>query len=242
MSKTFSSSGETKEQRVLGVFEAIAQDYDFMNSVMSLGRHKAWRRFALNKLGVTPGATAIDVCCGTCDLTIGLAEQVGVLGKVVGLDFSAQMLQVGESKLRQRRANNVLLVEGSALALPFPDNSFDYATMAFALRNVNDITRAMCEMGRVVKPGGRVMSLDISHPKNPLVRQLYYSHLNYVLPRAAGWLVKRHREYAWLPESLQGFPDSDALSRLFSACGLVKLEHHLIWGGIAALHIGSKPD
>lgn len=242
MRHTVSSNRRTPdEQRVFNVFEAISRQYDFMNSVMSLGRHKAWRSLALNELGIKPGEVAIDICCGTCDLTIALAKQVGVYGRVVGLDFSPQMLRIGEAKCRRQQITNVQLMEGNALALPFADDIFDCATMAFALRNVNDISRALTEMKRVVKPGGKVLALDISHPEHPLLRRLYYCYLYRVLPAVAGWLVDRREEYTWLSESLQGFPDSNCLVSIFSSTGLIRIERHLLLGGIAALHIGCKP-
>src|SRR5690606_23021204 len=139
-----------KERRVHAVFESIAGHYDRMNDILSFRRHKAWRRFAMEKLDIREGESAIDLCCGTCDWTISLAR-ASVTGRIVGLDFSENMLRIGREKVeREGLSGQIELVNGNAMDLPFPDNSFDHATIGFGLRNVPDYVRVLREMRRVV--------------------------------------------------------------------------------------------
>lgn len=233
---------ETKAKFVHNVFESIAKDYDRMNTLLSFRRHKAWRKFAMKKMNVQPGDTAIDVCCGTCDWAISLAEASGT-GKVVGLDFSRNMLSVGEEKLKQKGLlHQVELVEGDAMELPFPDNTFDHATIGFALRNVPDPVQVLREMKRVVKPGGQVVSLELSKPTWPPFRFVYYLYFERILPRLGKWFAGRYEQYRWLPESLVTFPDYKELARIMEEeAGLCEVEVYPLTGGITAVHIGRKP-
>jgi len=152
----------TKEQFVHAVFESIAPKYDMMNDLLSFRRHKAWRKFTMAKMDMRTGQTAVDLCCGTCDWTIAMARASGS-GRIVGLDFSRNMLEHGRKKVRQSGLDKQIeLVWGNAMDLPFPDNTFDFATIGFGLRNVPDIHRVLSEMRRVVKPGGKVVCLELS--------------------------------------------------------------------------------
>ncbi|MDQ0337658.1 demethylmenaquinone methyltransferase/2-methoxy-6-polyprenyl-1,4-benzoquinol methylase [Caldalkalibacillus uzonensis] len=232
---------QTKEQYVHQVFESIADKYDMMNTLLSFRRHKAWRKFAMKKLAVQPGQSAIDVCCGTGDWTLSLAEQAGPQGRVVGLDFSHNMLEMAQQKKIQNQYDHIELVHGNAMSLPYEDNTFDYATIGFALRNVPDIDQVLSEMTRVVKPGGVVASLELSKPVWPGFKQLYYLYFNQLLPLLGKVFANRYEQYSWLPESLKQFPDSKELGRMFELAGLEKVEIYLLTGGIAALHIGYKP-
>ncbi|MBA4495604.1 demethylmenaquinone methyltransferase [Paenactinomyces guangxiensis] len=233
---------ETKAKFVHSVFESIAKDYDRMNTLLSFRRHKAWRRFAMKKMNVQPGDTAIDVCCGTCDWTIALAG-ASETGKVVGLDFSQNMLAVGKDKIRASQLNNQIeLVQGNAMELPFPDNTFDHATIGFALRNVPDFVHVLREMKRVVKPGGQVVSLELSKPAWPVFRYIYYVYFQRLLPWLGKLFADRYEQYRWLPESLVTFPDYKELARIMNEkAGLVDVQVYPLTGGITALHIGRKP-
>lgn len=231
---------QSKMEFVHGVFESIAPKYDMMNSVLSFRRHKAWRKFTMKKMNVQQGETAIDVCCGTADWTISLAQAVGPKGQVIGLDFSENMLQVGQQKVDKEQLKQVELIQGNAMSLPYPDASFDYATIGFALRNVPDLKQVLSEMKRVVKPGGMVVSLELSWPVFPPFKAIYFTYFNYILPFMGKLFANRYEQYSWLPESLKNFPDSKQLAQIFEETGLERVETYLLTGGISALHIGYK--
>jgi demethylmenaquinone methyltransferase/2-methoxy-6-polyprenyl-1,4-benzoquinol methylase len=232
----------SKEKFVHSVFESIAPKYDKMNDLLSFRRHKAWRRFALKKMNIQPGMSALDVCCGTCDWTISMA-QLSQGGKIVGLDFSQNMLDYGKNKIQNLEVDKFIeLVNGNAMNLPYEDNTFDAATIGFALRNVPDVGQVLKEMTRVVKPGGQVVSLELSKPTWPLFRQLYYLYFNQILPWVGRLAADRYEQYRWLPESLIHFPDYKQLAVIFEQTGLEKVQAYPLTGGIAALHIGYKPE
>lgn len=231
---------KSKEQFVHSVFESIATKYDFMNDVLSFGRHKAWRKFTMKQMGMRPGQTALDVCCGTCDWAISMARESRT-GEIVGLDFSKNMLDVGAAKIRDAGLDKqIQLVQGNAMSLPFEDHRFDYATIGFALRNVPDLTQVLKEMRRVVKPGGMVVSLELSKPTRQPLKSVYYFYFQKVLPLLGKLIAKRYEQYKWLPESLVSFPDYRELARIFEAVGLTTVRAYPLTGGIAALHIGIK--
>lgn len=232
---------QSKEQFVHSVFESIAPKYDLMNSIISFRRHKAWRKFTMKKMNMQLGQSAIDLCCGTCDWTISMA-QVSQHGRIVGLDFSANMLEVGQRKIEELQLQHMIeLIEGNAMSLPFEDNQFDYATIGFALRNVPDLEQVLREMERVVKPGGYVVSLELSKPTWQPFKGLYFFYFQKILPLLGKLLAKRYEQYKWLPESLVSFPDHAELARIMSdVIGLEEVEAYPLSGGIAALHIGKK--
>lgn len=232
---------KSKEQFVHEVFESIAPKYDLMNDVLSFRRHKAWRKKTMKRMGVRPGDTAIDLCCGTCDWTVSMARESRT-GRIVGLDFSRNMLERGSRKVEALGLEKQIeLVEGNAMALPYPDNTFDYATIGFALRNVPDLVKVIGEMKRVVKPGGMVVSLELSKPTWQPFKSVYYFYFQRILPFLGRLLAKRYDQYKWLPESLIHFPDHKELARIFREAGLAGVEARPFTGGIAALHLGIKP-
>lgn len=231
-----------KAKYVHSVFESIADEYDKMNNVISFGSHVAWRNYTMKQMNIQPGQTALDVACGTCDWTIALAREVGANGRVIGLDFSQNMLDVGGYKVSQQGLDDVVeLVNGDAMSLPYEDNSFDFVTIGFALRNVPDVQTVLNEMARVVKPGGKVVSLEVSKPPFIPYRKLFYLYFYKILPLIAKMTVNKYEEYAWLPQSLTHFPDSRELARMFQEAGLDPVQVKLFMGGVAALHIGTKP-
>lgn len=235
------NSTQSKEQFVHEVFESIAPKYDLMNDVLSFRQHKGWRKRTMKRMAMKPGDTAIDLCCGTCDWTISMAR-ASVSGRIVGLDFSRNMLERGRGKVREMGLEGQIeLVEGNAMELPFPDNTFDYATIGFALRNVPDLIKVIEEMKRVVKPGGMVVSLELSKPTWQPFKSIYYFYFQRILPLLGRLLAKRYEQYKWLPESLIAFPDHQELARIFRDCGLERVEARPFTGGIAALHLGIKP-
>lgn len=231
-----------KEQFVHSVFESIAGKYDLMNDILSFRRHKAWRKFAMRKMGMKHGDNAVDLCCGTCDWSIALAETTQT-GYVMGLDFSAGMLEVGRRKVEERKLQDrISLVQGNAMELPFGDNTFDYATIGFGLRNVPDPVQVLNEMKRVVRPGGMVVCLELSKPMKQPFKSIYYFYFQRVLPLLGKLFAKRYEQYKWLPESLALFPDREQLAVIFRETGLQQVEAYPLTGGIAALHIGLKEN
>ncbi|MCK9857410.1 demethylmenaquinone methyltransferase [Paenibacillus sp. ATY16] len=235
-----SSSGSSSKEHVHALFENIAPKYDMMNDLLSFRRHKAWRKFTMRKMSVQQGQTALDLCCGTCDWTIALAKASGT-GQVTGLDFSQNMLDVGTVKVKGEGLNKqITLVQGNAMELPFADNSFDFVTIGFGLRNVPDYLQVLKEMERVVKPGGKVVCLELSKPLWQPFKGMYYLYFERMLPMLGKWVAKRFDEYKWLPDSLKLFPDANQLSELFRQAGLREVQAYPLTGGIAALHIGTK--
>lgn len=239
MSNSSNTSGAPKEQFVHSVFESIAPKYDLMNDILSFRRHKAWRRFTMKKMNMAPGDSAIDLCCGTCDWTISMAEASG--GAITGLDFSENMLAFGRRKVAERGlSERITLIQGNAMELPFEDNTFQYATIGFGLRNVPDLKQVLTEMQRVVKPGGMVVCLELSKPTWQPFKGLYYFYFQKVLPLLGRMVAKRYEQYKWLPDSLVSFPGREELAEIFREIGLKNVEAYPLTCGIAALHIGTK--
>ncbi|MBN8250227.1 demethylmenaquinone methyltransferase [Priestia flexa] len=231
---------QSKEERVHGVFEKIYKNYDQMNSVISFQRHKAWRKDTMKRMDVQPGTTSLDVCCGTADWTLAMAEAVGPTGKAVGLDFSQNMLKIGHEKVNQSSFLNVELLHGNAMNLPFEDNSFDYVTIGFGLRNVPDYMAALKEMYRVVKPGGKVACLETSQPTMIGYRQAYLLYFKYIMPAFGKLFAKSYDEYSWLQESARDFPGPKELAEMFKQAGFEDIEVKTYTGGVAAMHLGYK--
>ena len=229
-----------KEKKVHAVFETISDNYDQMNSVISFQQHIKWRKKTMKAMNVQKGSQALDVCCGTGDWSIALAEAVGPNGKVTGLDFSENMLTVGEEKVKKLGLKNVELIHGNAMELPFQDNTFDYVTIGFGLRNVPDYDQVLREMYRVVKPGGLVVCLETSQPTLFGFRQVYFFYFKYIMPLFGKVFAKSYKEYAWLNESAREFPGMKELARMFERAGLVNVSYKAHTGGVAATHFGYK--
>jgi demethylmenaquinone methyltransferase / 2-methoxy-6-polyprenyl-1,4-benzoquinol methylase len=231
---------QSKEQRVHKVFEKISDSYDKMNSVISFQQHIKWRQDTMKRMNVKPGSKALDVCCGTGDWTIALAEAVGPSGEVNGLDFSQNMLNVGIEKVKNLGLKQVKLIHGNAMELPFPDNSFDYVTIGFGLRNVPDYLQVLKEMHRVVKPGGIAVCLETSQPTLVGYKQLFYFYFKFIMPLFGKLFAKSYQEYSWLQESARDFPGMKELARMFETAGFKDVYYKPYSGGAAAVHIGYK--
>ncbi|WP_227936184.1 demethylmenaquinone methyltransferase [Alkalihalobacillus deserti] len=231
---------QSKEERVHQVFESIYKKYDVMNSVISFQRHKAWRKDTMKKMNVQIGNHALDVCCGTADWTIALAEAVGKEGRVEGLDFSKNMLKVGQKKVKEQNLTQIHLTHGNAMELPYDDNSFDFVTIGFGLRNVPNYKQVLREMYRVTKPGGSVVCLETSQPTIPVFKQLYFFYFSQIMPIFGKFFAKSYDEYSWLQESTMSFPNREKLASMFREAGLSNVEVKSYSGGVAAMHIGKK--
>ncbi|KGX87966.1 demethylmenaquinone methyltransferase [Pontibacillus litoralis] len=233
---------QSKSEKVHHVFEKVYQRYDKMNSIISFQRHKKWRKDVMKRMNVQQGDTALDVCCGTGDWTIALSNEVGSKGHIVGLDFSQNMLSIGRKKKEDLHLRNTEFIHGDAMELPFEDNSFDFVTIGFGLRNVTDYLKVLTEMARVVKPGGKVVCLETSQPTTFGYRQAYYFYFRYIMPLFGKLFAKSYKEYTWLYESAKDFPDQKQLKALFEQANLTNVQVKSYTGGVAAMHMGEKPQ
>lgn len=231
---------QSKEQKVHGVFEKIYSNYDKMNSVISFQQHIKWRKDTMKHMNVKPGSKALDVCCGTADWTLAMGEEVGESGSVVGLDFSQNMLSIGKEKVKESHLNNIELIHGNAMELPFVDNTFDYVTIGFGLRNVPDYLHVLKEMNRVVKPGGMAVCLETSQPTMFGFKQMYYAYFRFVMPLFGKIFAKSFNEYSWLQESARDFPGMKELAQMFEEAGFKDIHVKPYSGGVAAMHSGRK--
>lgn len=232
---------EGKERYVHAMFSKIARRYDLLNRLMSFRRDVAWRRLAVQHTRVARGGYALDIATGTGDLAFALARQVGPGGRVVGLDFVEPMLTIARQKASEVPEGKVCeFVQGNALALPFPDHTFDCATIGFAMRNVADIPKCFAEMKRVVKPGGRIVCLELSKPVWPIFRQFYYLYFYHLVPVVGRLVQGIAGPYTYLPHSLTNFPAQEALADIMRNVGLKNVYYTNLTGGIVALHVGES--
>jgi demethylmenaquinone methyltransferase/2-methoxy-6-polyprenyl-1,4-benzoquinol methylase len=228
-------TGTLEEGQVRAMFDRIARVYDLMNSLMTAGLHHRWRERAADLAALEPGARALDVASGTGDLALELARRVGPGGAVIGSDFSEAMLD------RAREKSSAVRWEwANALELPYPDDGFDAATVGFGARNFSDLDRGLAEMTRVVRPGGRVVILEITTPQRPPLSTFFSIWFDRVVP-ALGRVAGDPDAYAYLPSSVKRFPEPDALAARMAAAGLADVRWILTAGGIIALHVGTVP-
>lgn len=238
---------EGKENYVQNLFNSIASNYDRMNLVMTGGLLKYWHKVFVNKADFQKGQRALDICCGTGDLTFLLANQLQGEGEVIGLDFAQSMLEVAnQRKSKSSLSNLVSFIQGNALALPFQENQFNITSIGFAMRNVSDISLAVKEMTRVTKPGGKVMCLEVSKPMNPLLRwgfEIYFYKIVPLIGRVVdkGKAIEgKYPAYTWLPQSLVNFPSQEKLAQIFRGAGLKDVRYYCLSGGAVTLHVGVK--
>ncbi|MDH4273807.1 MAG: bifunctional demethylmenaquinone methyltransferase/2-methoxy-6-polyprenyl-1,4-benzoquinol methylase UbiE [Gammaproteobacteria bacterium] len=230
-----------KARRVAEVFHSVADKYDVMNDLMSMGVHRLWKRYAIWASQVHHGQRVLDLAGGTGDLASQFAERVGSQGEVVLADINAAMLARG----RQRMVNdgwvgNVRYAQVNAECLPFPDNYFDCITIAFGLRNVTHKDRALRSMLRVVKPGGRVLVLEFSKPVVPGLKPIYDAYSFSVLPRLGKLIAGDAGSYKYLAESIRMHPDQPTLKNMMVDAGFERCDYFNLSGGIVALHRGYK--
>jgi demethylmenaquinone methyltransferase/2-methoxy-6-polyprenyl-1,4-benzoquinol methylase len=227
---------EEKTRRVRGVFDSVATRYDLMNDLMSLGMHRAWKRFTIAASGVRPGARVLDVAGGTADLARLFAARVGPTGSVVLTDINGSMLAAG----RDRMLNEGRLmpaVQCNAEALPFPAASFDCVSIAFGLRNVTRKEMALAEMRRVLRPGGVALVLEFSRVWAPLKPAYDWYSFN-VLPRLGQVVANDAASYRYLAESIRVHPDQQELGAMMESAGLERVEWFNLSAGVVALHRG----
>ena len=229
-----------KEERVGQVFRSVANRYDIMNDVMSLGSHRLVKRFTIELSALRKGHRVLDLAGGTGDFSIRFSPLVGETGQVVLADINEAMLQVGRDRIIDKGlSTNVSIAQVNAEHLPFADDSFDCICIAYGLRNVTNKEAALESMRRVLKPGGRVLILEFSKPTNELVGKAYdaYSKL---WPLAGKAITGDSDSYQYLVESIRMHPDQDSLLQMMEQAGLTKCKYHNVMGGVCAIHIGFK--
>jgi len=232
---------DNKTGRVRAVFDSVADSYDLMNDLMSLGAHRLWKRFAVEQSGLRPGQRALDVAAGTGDLARAYARQVGAAGHVVMTDINARMLERGRERLLDAGiAGNVTYVQADAERLPFAAASFECVSIGFGLRNVTDKRAALACMSSMLKPAGRLLVLEFSQPTLPLVRSLYDLYSFQVLPRLGRLVAGDEASYRYLAESIRVHPDQEEMRAMLKDAGLERCRYYNLSGGIVALHVGER--
>lgn len=227
-----------KAGRVRGVFDAVASKYDLMNDLMSLGLHRAWKAYTVAVADVRPGHKVLDIAGGTGDLARAFARKVGEQGLVVHTDINEAMLRTG----RDRLTDEGLVLPTTicdAETLPFADAAFDLVTVAFGLRNMTHKERALAEMARVLRPGGRLLVLEFSKVAKPLEKAYDWYSFN-VLPRLGQWVAGDGESYRYLAESIRMHPDQATLRGMMKAAGFGHVDVHDLGAGVVALHVGIR--
>lgn len=228
-----------KTRRVREVFESVAGRYDIMNDLMSFGVHRLWKRIAVSRMLLRPGHRVLDLAAGTGDLTRLELARVGPTGQVVMSDINGPMLEVGRDRLIDAGAiSGVEVVQANAEVLPFADNTFDAVSIAFGLRNVTDKSRALAAIGRVLKPGGRLVVLEFSQVVLPLMKRAYDAYSFNVIPKVGELVTGDGDSYKYLVESIRKHPDQATLKAMMESAGLVDCRYENLSAGVVAMHIG----
>ncbi len=234
-------AAEEKAKLVRGVFDSVAQNYDIMNDLMSMGIHRIWKRLAVQLSNVRKGEHVLDLAGGTGDLSVLFEDRVGTEGSVTLADINAQMLRTGRDRLIDKGlVDNIQYTQVSAECLPFADNSFDCVCIGFGLRNVTDKDAALRSMYRVLKPGGRAIILEFSHPIDPVTEKVYDFYSFNLLPKIGKWVAKDEDSYRYLAESIRMHPKQDELKAMMEAAGYERCEYFNMTQGIVAVHRGYK--
>jgi demethylmenaquinone methyltransferase/2-methoxy-6-polyprenyl-1,4-benzoquinol methylase len=241
MTNEFYKPGEQRAARVGELFAAIARRYDLINDIQSFGLHRLWKRRVIGLARPQPSERALDLCCGTGDLTLALAKRGA---HVTGLDFSEAMLQVAKEKsarFKQRSKSKIEFIRGDALQIPFPDNSFDVLTIGYGLRNLADLDAGLRDMWRVTKPGGRLVALEFGKPANPAWRGIYFSYLKFLLPVFGKIFCGNSAAYAYILESLNHYPSQPAVAAKMTEHGWRNVRVLNLIGGVMSIHSAEKP-
>lgn len=234
-------SAKQKTRLVGKVFDSVAERYDLMNDLMSLGIHRLWKRAALEFSAVRPGNRVLDLAGGTGDLAALFASRVRPGGRVVVADFNEKMLRRGRDRLCNRGVGaELFFVCANGERLPFADGGFDLLSIAFGLRNITDKAAALAEMRRVLRPGGRFLILEFSRPALPLLERLYDAWSFAVLPRLGKWVVGDADSYRYLVESIRMHPAQEELQQMALDAGFSSCRYCNLSGGIVAVHYGVR--
>lgn len=232
---------EQKASEVRKVFDAVADKYDVMNDVMSLGIHRIWKQYTVDMAAVRPGDQVLDVAAGTGDLSYAFSKRVGDKGHVWMTDINEAMLARGKERMIDRGiVGNIGYRQANAEELPFEDNQFDLVTIAFGLRNVTDKDKALRDMHRVLKPGGRLLVLEFSKPTAPGLGPIYDQYSFKLLPMMGQLVANDPESYRYLAESIRMHPDQETLKGMMDEAGFFRTQYFNLTGGIVALHRGYK--
>lgn len=227
-----------KAERVHGVFSSVAARYDLMNDLMSLRIHRLWKDAMMDWLVPRPGSALLDVAGGTGDIAFRFLKRARGRADVTVCDMTQAMLDEGEQRAEQSGLHGIDWVCGDAMALPFPDRSFHFYTIAFGIRNVTDIPQALAEAHRVLRPGGRFMCLEFSHIPTPLLQQAYDAYSFNVIPPLGKAVTGDRDSYQYLIESIRRFPEQEQFADMISDAGFRRVDYRNLSLGIAALHSG----
>ncbi|GAB4364352.1 MAG: bifunctional demethylmenaquinone methyltransferase/2-methoxy-6-polyprenyl-1,4-benzoquinol methylase UbiE [Calditrichia bacterium] len=223
------------------MFDRISRRYDLLNHLLSLGRDIAWRKRLAENLPHFQRQWVLDCATGTGDVFLSLFQNSTRVHKGIGLDPAQKMLQIGRQKVSGNGFQSLIqLFPGDAMFLPFSENSFHTITIAFGIRNVQDVNRALQEMYRVLKPGGRVLILEFSLPGNPLIRRLYLFYFRHILPRLGGWVSGDYQAYRYLNQTVEAFPHGQDFCRLLEAVGFKQVRDIPLTLGVASIYRGDK--
>jgi len=237
----FKDSELGKKQQIAAMFDRIAFRYDFLNRFLSGGVDIYWRRRAIRELSALQPRQILDVATGTADMAIFMTRYLSP-EKITGIDISTGMLEIGRQKIaRLQLLEKIVLQEGDSENIQQPDNSFDAITVAFGVRNFENLEKGLKEMLRVLKPGGRLVILEFSHPRTPGVRQLYNLYLNIVAPRIGKMVSHSGEAYQYLNDSVKAFPEGKELIRILGANGYANTRLRRLSLGICSIYTGEKP-
>ena len=232
---------ERKTDRVLQHFNSVAQNYDFMNTLLSFGIHHIWKRSAIRMLNLAPNDDVLDVCGGTADLAILASRHIGPDGRVIVYDINRAMIEAGFHKVAHKDiVDRIGYVQGNAENISFPDRKFEAAMVGFGIRNVTNMKRGFEEMYRVLKPGGKMMCLEFSKPTFLPFRRLYDFYSFYIMPFLGELIAGSRNAYTHLPESIRMFPMPDELSALLKEIGFSHVIYKKLTNGIAVIHLAIK--
>lgn len=237
--KPYSADGSKKEQ-VAEMFDNIAPKYDFLNRSLSMGIDVLWRRKAIKMLADLKPQVVLDVATGTGDVALEIHKQLKP-ERIVGLDLSPGMLEVGKQKVAKKGLSDTIeMVVGDSENLPFEDNTFDAITVAFGVRNFENLNAGLAEMNRVLKPGGKLIVLEFSHPKSFPFKQIYWAYFNHILPFFGKMVSKDASAYTYLPESVKQFPDGNAFIERLNQTGYQNPTQRPLTFGIASIYAAVK--
>lgn len=230
--------GDKKAVYVQSRFNRIAGKYDLFNDIVTQGMHRYWKRFMVNRAKLRPGDSVLDICCGTGDIVQLLQKRVGKEGVAIGLDFSRGMLSVASAR---NRSGTTLFIQGDAAVIPVKTESIDAITVGYGLRNLKEITPCLKEVHRVLKPGGRFLSLDMGKVSNPFIRTFFNFYFFRIVPRIGRLLYPGEDLFDYFPESSVAFPSQEKLAEMLSDCGFSNISFTGFYFGGVVVHYAEKP-